>query len=425
MNVAGLPELLSSGDPAVNTPLISVRLAPYNVINVEEDFNYHAALYADDTHPYRTPTSGGVPFGSGLNTLSDFEYLDLERTTWDDCDSNNGDCLTPKGFTYMRVRVSDGMWFDLYNLHTDAGSDDGDRIARQSNIQQVIDYIPTWSAGMPIVVMGDTNSRYTNAVDGASLHNLIDSAGVVDAWVSNIRGGSFPAAGTDALVCAFPFADGTTQAQMVACEVVDKIFVRSGTATTLTTTTFTNENDAFVDDTGAPLSDHYPISATASWKLSSALRMADPVGGPHGTPFNDLASALTTSAVPKITSITIRGGNRVDAVSYTLSYPSGSSSTITHGGTGGTANTLSLASGEYITKVLGCSAEYNGDTRVFYLQLTTNLGNVVSAGKTTSDCLTTTVPSDAGSGGSWGLVGFWGRSGDEADRLGAIWGAAY
>ncbi len=74
LNVAGLPgmcsyellqktlivaqELLSSGDPAVNTPLLSVRLPPYNVINVQEDFNYHAALYADDTHPYRTPTSG-------------------------------------------------------------------------------------------------------------------------------------------------------------------------------------------------------------------------------------------------------------------------------------------------------------------------------------------------------------------------------
>jgi hypothetical protein len=53
-------ELLSSGDPEVNTPLISPRLQPYNVINVEEDFNYHAALYADDTHAFRTPTSGGA-----------------------------------------------------------------------------------------------------------------------------------------------------------------------------------------------------------------------------------------------------------------------------------------------------------------------------------------------------------------------------
>ncbi|EEB93193.1 hypothetical protein MPER_08188, partial [Moniliophthora perniciosa FA553] len=135
-NVAGLPELLSSGNPEVNTPLISAKLAPYNHINVQEDFNYHAALYASDHHAYRTPTSGGVPFGSGLNTLSDFPYIDFERITWSKCNPNNGDCLTPKGFTFMRVRVADGVLVDFYNLHTDAGSDPGDRDARASNFAQ-------------------------------------------------------------------------------------------------------------------------------------------------------------------------------------------------------------------------------------------------------------------------------------------------
>lgn len=63
-NVAGLPEGLSSGKPATNTPLISPRLGAYDIVNVQEDFNYHAALYAGDNHPYRTATSGGVPFGT-------------------------------------------------------------------------------------------------------------------------------------------------------------------------------------------------------------------------------------------------------------------------------------------------------------------------------------------------------------------------
>ncbi|KAJ3502671.1 hypothetical protein NLJ89_g8778 [Agrocybe chaxingu] len=158
-NVAGLPDILSSGNPATNTPLISARLGPYNIINVQEDFNYHAALYASDNHAHRTPTSGGVPFGSGLNTLSDFPYIDFERKTWDNCNSNGGDCLTPKGFTFMRVHVSEGAWIDVYNLHTDAGSDSGDINARASNMAQVSSYLAKWSPGMPVVVMGDTNTR--------------------------------------------------------------------------------------------------------------------------------------------------------------------------------------------------------------------------------------------------------------------------
>ncbi|KAK0211689.1 Endonuclease/exonuclease/phosphatase [Armillaria fumosa] len=421
-NVAGLPELLSSGNPETNTPLISERLGPYNVINVEEDFNYHAALYASDSHAYRTPTSGGAGIGSGLNTLSDFEYIDLERTTWDDCYLNSGDCLTPKGFTLVRIRVSDGVWIDLYNLHTDAGDEDGDIEARASNLAQVADFMETWSAGMAVIIMGDTNSRYTR--DSDALHGLIDTTGVTDAWISNIRGDSYPEEGAAALVCDFPFAAGTTQAEMVACEVVDKIFTRSSSIITLSTTSFTNEDENFVDDDGAPLSDHYPMSATASWSLSSSLRLSDPTGGPHGDVFNDIATSLTGD-VPTITSITIRSGSRVDAVSYDLLYPGGSTSTVYHGGSGGSDNTLSLSNGDYITQITACSAKHDDTTRVFYLKLTTNAGSVLEGGVTTDDCLTTTVPMDAGSGGEWGLVGFWGRTGDEADRLAGIWGAVY
>ena len=54
-----------------------MKEAPFDVVNVQEDFNYHADPYAGDTHAHRTPTSGGVPFGSGLNTLSHLPCSDL------------------------------------------------------------------------------------------------------------------------------------------------------------------------------------------------------------------------------------------------------------------------------------------------------------------------------------------------------------
>ncbi|HWS36426.1 MAG TPA: endonuclease, partial [Actinoplanes sp.] len=72
-NVAGLPDIISSAEvdrQAAHTA-IGQRLGPFDVVQVQEDFNYHAHLYAaDTTHAYRTPTSGGAGIGSGLNTLS-------------------------------------------------------------------------------------------------------------------------------------------------------------------------------------------------------------------------------------------------------------------------------------------------------------------------------------------------------------------
>ena len=90
-NVAGLPAFLNGndvpGDKTTNTARIGQLFTKYNIslIHVQEDFNYHATLYANDNHPYRTPTSGGVPFGSGLNSLSNYPYTDFQRVKWNTC----------------------------------------------------------------------------------------------------------------------------------------------------------------------------------------------------------------------------------------------------------------------------------------------------------------------------------------------------
>lgn len=106
-NVAGLPPVLNGneipGDKTTNTARIGELLTQYNIslVHVQEDFvgftktipesltdevqNFHATLYASDKHPYRTPTSGGVPFGSGLNSLSNFPYTAFERVKWGTC----------------------------------------------------------------------------------------------------------------------------------------------------------------------------------------------------------------------------------------------------------------------------------------------------------------------------------------------------
>lgn len=403
-NVAGLPQGLSSapGDRTTDTTLIGQRLGPFDVVHVEEDFNYHAALYAaDTTHAYRTPTSGGAGVGSGLNTLSDLPYDvdDFERVKWNACQLDSGDCLTPKGFTFMKVRIADGAYVDFYNLHTNAGTNDGDEAARASNLSQLSAYIQSHSAGDAVIVMGDTNSRYTRSAD--TIGGFAAANGLTDVWVQNILGGTAPAAGSPPLLC-------DENAITDTCEVVDKVLYRSSKLINLAATSYHNEHAAFLDASGQMLSDHDPISAHFSWTLSNDYRASEQYGGPHGDYYNDLP-AIAPGA--HAATIRLRSGSRVDQLGLTLA----DGTTETHGGTGGTAASLTLGSGEHVTGVTLCQGSYDGHTRIFYAKFTTDLGRSLAGGTTTSSCVTYTAPA------GWQVAGFQGRAGDEVDKVGLVY----
>lgn len=89
--------------------------------------------------------------------------------------------------------------------------------------------------------------------------------------------------------------------------------------------------------------------------------------------------------------------------------------TLTHGGTGGTAASLTLGSGEYVTTAYLCQGQKDDRTRIFYAKFTTNLGKTLAGGTTTSDCVTRTAPS------GWQIAGFHGRAGDEVDKVGFLY----
>ncbi len=396
-NVAGLPEGLSSGKPATNTPLISPRLASYDIVNVQEDFNYHAALYAGDNHPYRTATSGGVPFGDGLNTLSGYAFEDFERVKWKDCTGTN--CLTPKGFSLARVRLAEGVFVDLYNVHTNADATDDALAARRANIEQLSDFIQANSAGNAVIVMGDTNTRYTRT--GDNIRTLVTENGLTDPWVKLVKGGTAPAQGADALVCP-------TTAPTDACEVVDKVLYRGSELLTLNATRYHNEWASFLDSAGANLSDHFPHTVHFSYTLDSSLKASDFIGGPHGTAFND---ADDLPATPSPRTLTLRGGSRLDAVS--LTHDGGT--TLAHGGTGGTAGSLTLAAGEHLTSAKLTQGQKDGRTRIFSAAFATDKGRTLSSGTATTDTKTFTAPT------GWQIVGFTGRAGGEIDKLGVLY----
>lgn len=394
-NVAGLPEGLSSGNPAKNTGPIGMRTGAYDLVHVQEDFNYHGRLAAEDPHPFETVTSGIAGIGSGLNTFSAFAFSDLDRVRWGRCAGT--DCLTPKGFTRTRVRLAEGAYLDAYNVHANAGTGLADLAARRANITQLSEYIARNSAGNAVLVMGDTNNRYTRAPD--NIRELAARNGLTDAWVQTQRAGTPPAAGDPALVC-------DEQAVTSACEVVDKILFRGSRAITLALTAYANDHAAFVDAAGKPLSDHYPISARFSWSLNPELRLTDQWGGPHGVPFTDLD--VVGAAAPR--AVALRAGAWVDEVALTTA----DGTVLAHGGRGGTPVSLTLQPDEFITSLRVDRARRNGRTRVFFVAFTTSAGRTVAGGRPTADSETFRAPP------GWQIAGLHGRASGVVDRLGAI-----
>ncbi|KAI9993606.1 hypothetical protein PInf_015891 [Phytophthora infestans] len=362
-NVAGLPALLSSGDPADNSVEMGKRISDWDIVNVQEDFNYHAYLYKENTQKYRTATSGGVPFGSGLNTLSNlpFSTLGLEH----------------------------------------AGVSMNDQKARASNLKQLGDYISENSAGNAVIVMGDTNTRYTRKLD--TIAEFVAEQNMTDGWIEYVRKGKLPKKGAEAIKCE-------TANMANKCEVVDKILYRSGKYVTLKLDTWNNENKAFLDKSGKALSDHPPISSTFSWSANPDFSLSNAYGGPHGTYFTDLGLVEPGQTV---SSIIIRGDRRVDSVKLDVSDPT--ESTLSHGGTGGTAKKLFLQAGEYITSMEIHWGKKDGHTCIFYLKLGTSKRRSIAHGTITGDSADVQAPK------GFQLNGFYGRASEDGIAgLGAI-----
>lgn len=255
-NVAGLPEGINSDQfPTKHMPLISPLLNAYDVVNIQEDFAYHDILYKQITLPYKTKYEAKASFGDGLNTVSKIPLLDFRRIKWHSCFGT--DCLTPKGFSYGRLRINENTYIDLYNVHCNAGSDNGSMTARRSNIIQLANYIQNNSANNAIILMGDFNCRYTRTGDNI---RKIDSLSLKDIWIELIRNNNVPEQNGNSLTnCNNP-----THPE---CEVVDKIYYRGSNQIMLSAIKFQLDSTLFYDKDGMPLSDHLPMFATLKYKV--------------------------------------------------------------------------------------------------------------------------------------------------------------
>ncbi|WP_099288059.1 Ig-like domain-containing protein [Mycobacterium persicum] len=249
-NIAGLPFPLSSAilPRFLYTKQIGQRLNSYYVANVQEDFAYHDFLVKKSDMPSQTPPSPptllwpiGVPFSDGLNTLAQFKVKRLDRQTWWQCSADN--CLTAKGFSYSQLQLPGGETIDLYNLHTNTGGG----AFTNANLAQLTNYIQQNSGGRAVIVTGDFNALYSD--DQSALLQFAANNSLTDAWVQVQGGPTSP-----------PFAPTCKVGN--ECELLDKIFYRSGQGVTLTATGYSNEAPKFFNSNGQPLSDHSPPMVT-------------------------------------------------------------------------------------------------------------------------------------------------------------------
>ena len=250
-NVAGLPQGINGDQfPLKHMHLISPLLNNYDIVNVQEDFAYHDSLYKYITLPYKTKYVADVSLGDGLNTISKIPILEFKRIGWKQC--NGTDCLTPKGFSFCRLRFNEAVYLDLYNVHCNAGSSAADYVARKNNITQLCNYIETHSNGNAVLLMGDFNCRYTRIDDNI---RKIDSLGFKNVWVELLRNNINTLQDGNSLMDCSPNATNAT------CEVVDKIFYRSSDKISLNATHYQLDDIIFYDSEGESLSDHQPMFA--------------------------------------------------------------------------------------------------------------------------------------------------------------------
>ncbi len=242
-NVAGLSDWISKSTPSVNTPIIGKLINAYDLVLVQEDFEYHDALDSAAKHAHRSApmTEFSRLNSDGLNRFSMMPFTNHERLQWIECHGVirfANDCLAVKGFSFARHQLlSDGLSIDVYNLHADAGRAEGDKAARRASFSQLAEFIAEHSQNTATIVAGDTNLRGTDADDEAILQEFLRATGLTVA----------------------------ARSLGLAPEGIDRVMIRSGHSVQLDVLS-RDEASEFVDAAGAPLSDHPAITARIRWE---------------------------------------------------------------------------------------------------------------------------------------------------------------
>lgn len=297
LNVDGLPKTImvfnvnEDGPGSAGSELISEYIAKKDcdIVGMQENFNYRweiwSRLFAGYEHD---EWSGGVMTeetkidyahlhrnkmlcdGLNLSWKKEYKTTTSERVAWKKSFgkfSHEFDDMVTKGFRRYEITLENGAEVVVYNMHMDASSDRDEQAAndakdiesRQSQWEQLRDYIVSNMDQRPIIVMGDMNSLYHRDDAKKLFIDNINTSGkaiVSDAWVELKRNGSYP-------------EYGQTE---VKDDLLDKVLYinPTGTETPITPVLAELDETGYQND-GKPLGDHYPLIVTFSVAGTTAI----------------------------------------------------------------------------------------------------------------------------------------------------------
>ncbi len=255
-NIAGLPQGISAAQLPRKASIAEIgeKIEPFDIVNVQEDFNYNTSFYSKNLHPYRTHPKGKIPLGDGLNTLSKFPIIEYRRIPWRHC--SGPDCWTVKGFSFAQIQLANQVTIDVYNVHANSSDVARAARARRENFRQLAAYINEHSADRPLIVMGDFNAHYAFKRD--NLHEFILTTGLSDGWVQFLRKGVFPE-----IIPKFIAPHMLSLNNDI--ESLDKIFYRNSKNLKFIPKDYQVEIERFCNAEGEALSDHLAVSMQLEW----------------------------------------------------------------------------------------------------------------------------------------------------------------
>lgn len=247
-NVAGLPDGLSSAEGALldRMPAIQDRLADYDLVGIQEDFDEtaHAVLTEGTGHAevrwFSRPLAADRVYGSGLSQLLPQAASAYREEHYDACNGvldGASDCLASKGFQTSTLLLG-GHPLDVINTHHEAGGGGEDNAARLSQVDAVLRAVEDHSAERAVLMTGDFNLRPSDPDDAVPLARY-DDARLLRAC--------------DLLGCPEP-------------DHIDQIRVRSSPRLSLEVLEWERVAD-FVTPDGVDLSDHPAISVLLAWEV--------------------------------------------------------------------------------------------------------------------------------------------------------------
>lgn len=284
LNVDGLPNKIlgisinPDGKEAAGATALCGVLANsgWDFVGFSEDFNFHSQLTAAPASTYYNFGAHGGSVsglsnstdGLGFACLKQHSFSGGTRVAWNTHygeTSDGADGLIDKGFRVYTVTFSQGVAVDVYVLHMDASDGSKDIAARESQLAQLATYIKNNHNNRPVIILGDTNCRYTREQLKTKFIDVLNADSrftIKDAWIEHMWGGTYPVYGSEAMM-THTYGDQKG-------EVVDKIFYINTTESNLVLA-----SNSYLHDTSLTTSDHFPV--VVNFTLTD----------PNGTPLTD------------------------------------------------------------------------------------------------------------------------------------------